>query len=303
MHSLFKKIFDRSEHQATPMLMMGASTTYLATYLATYSATDSPTGPAHAAAPQIRSSSAQTHLLAPAFRRRWMRTMSAIGLSMALSLGGALNAPNALAAPAAALPASGADTRSTPSHTILVLGDSLSAEYGLPRDTGWVHLLSQRLQQTSSHYSVSNASISGDTTSSGLSRLPALLSRLQPSVVIVELGSNDALRGIPLSTTQRNLEGIITLARAQDARVLLVGMQIPPNYGQRYTAAFARLFPALATRYQAGLVPFLLDGIADKPELFQADQMHPLPKAQPVLLDNVWKPLQAFIHATPSGGR
>lgn len=184
----------------------------------------------------------------------------------------------------------------------MVLGDSISAGYGLPRDTGWVHLLTQRLAQSPEHYSVTNGSISGDTTSGGRSRLPALLQRVKPAIVIIELGGNDALRGMPMTTTRANLEAIIKMSQAAGAKVLLVGMQIPPNYGQAYSRAFASLFPTLAQQYHTGLVPFLLNGIADKPELFQADQIHPLPQAQPVLLDNVWKPLQSLIHTMPRGG-
>ncbi|MCY0388132.1 arylesterase [Robbsia sp. Bb-Pol-6] len=213
------------------------------------------------------------------------------------------------AAPHPAAAGSALSTRTGPPRppavqpTLVVLGDSLSAGYGLPPDTGWVTLLQRRLAQTSPHYSVSNASISGDTTSGGLSRLPAVLARLHPAIVIVELGGNDALRGLPLATTRQNLASIITLSQAAGARVVLVGMQIPPNYGQAYTHAFASLYTDLADHYHLTLVPFLLEGIADKPELFQADQIHPLPQAQPVLLDNVWKRLQALIQAKPPGSR
>jgi len=185
----------------------------------------------------------------------------------------------------------------TRTSKLLVLGDSLSAEYGLPRGTGWVALLSQRLNQSTDHYIVTNGSISGDTTSDGLSRLPNLLKRTQAKIVIVELGGNDALRGLPLATTRANLTAIIGLAKAANAKVLLVGMQIPPNYGPTYTRAFASMYGELAKQYGIGLVPFLLNGIADKPELFQADQIHPVPQAQPELLNNVWTPLQTLIHA------
>jgi acyl-CoA thioesterase-1 len=185
---------------------------------------------------------------------------------------------------------------------IVVLGDSLSAGYGLPRDTGWVYLLGQRLTAQSSHYSVSNASISGDTTSGGLSRLPAVLTRVKPAIVIVELGGNDALRGLPLSTTRANLARIVDLSRRAGAKVLLVGMQIPPNYGPAYTQAFSAIYATLAKQDGVGLVPFLLNGIADQPDMFQADQIHPLPKAQPVLLDNVWQQLQPMIQTKPRNG-
>ncbi|WP_347556699.1 arylesterase [Robbsia sp. KACC 23696] len=185
-----------------------------------------------------------------------------------------------------------------PRPTIVVLGDSLSAGYGLPPNTGWVTLLTQRLTDHpagKNHYTVVNSSISGDTTSGGRSRLPGALARSHPAVVIVELGANDALRGLPMSVTQSNLEAIIEMSQAAGAKVVLVGMQIPPNYGPSYTQAFSSLFPTLAKRYHTALVPFLLQGIADKPEMFQADQMHPLATAQPVLLDNVWAPLSPLL--------
>ncbi|MGF7190358.1 acyl-CoA thioesterase-1 [Robbsia andropogonis] len=184
------------------------------------------------------------------------------------------------------------------SQTILVLGDSLSAGYGLAPNTGWVALLQQRLADKpvgKNHYTVVNSSISGDTTSGGRTRLPSALSRTHPAVVIVELGANDALRGLPMSVTRANLEAIIEASQAAGARVVLVGMQIPPNYGPVYTQAFSSLFPMLAKQYHTSLVPFLLEGIADKPEMFQADQIHPLAKAQPVLLENVWAPLSPLL--------
>jgi acyl-CoA thioesterase-1 len=204
----------------------------------------------------------------------------------------------AITHPANTTAASSAHAQATPrASTLLVLGDSLSAEYGLPRGTGWVALLSQRLNQTADHYIVTNGSISGDTTSDGLSRLPNLLKRTNAKIVIVELGGNDALRGLPLATTRTNLTAIIGLAKAAGTKVLLIGMQIPPNYGPTYTRAFASMYGELAKQNGIGLVPFLLEGIADKPELFQADQIHPVPQAQPDLLNNVWTPLQTLIHA------
>ncbi len=237
--------------------------------------------------------------------------MAAVGIgAMSVDLSASATAapsaasiPNAATAtvehPASTNAAGERSTASAATPAILVLGDSLSAEYGLDRGTGWVPLLAKRLeaQPDEHHYSVSNASISGDTTSGGLSRLPALLARVHPAIVIVELGANDALRGIPVATTRSNLTTIVQLAQAHHAKVLLVGMQIPPNYGPAYTQAFAALFPAISARFKTALVPFLLNGIADKPELFQADQMHPIAQAQPVLLENVWKPLQSLIHA------
>ncbi|TDY52863.1 (3S)-malyl-CoA thioesterase [Paraburkholderia rhizosphaerae] len=181
---------------------------------------------------------------------------------------------------------------------IVVLGDSLSAEYGLPRDTGWVQLMRQRLSDQRLDYSVANASISGDTTSGGRARLPVLLERLKPSIVIVELGANDALRGVPLSTTADNLRTIIEQAQQAHAKVVLVGMYVPPNYGPDYTQKFHRMYTTLSNELHVPLVPFLLAGIADKPDMFQADQIHPTRQAQPVLLDNVWPALKPLLHTT-----
>ncbi|MBW0449458.1 arylesterase [Paraburkholderia phenoliruptrix] len=195
---------------------------------------------------------------------------------------------------AASFTAQAANTPDAAKPVIVVLGDSISAEYGLPRDTGWVALLRQRLAQERIDYSVANASISGDTTSGGRARLPALMQRLKPSIVIVELGGNDALRGVPLSTTEDNLRTIIEQAQQGHAKVVLVGMYVPPNYGPEYTQKFHGIYGQLAKELRVPLVPFLLDGIADKPDMFQADQIHPAQQAQAVLLDNVWpavKPL------------
>jgi acyl-CoA thioesterase I len=178
---------------------------------------------------------------------------------------------------------------------IVVLGDSISAEYGLPRDTGWVALLRRRLVDERIDYSVANASISGDTTSGGRARMPALMARLKPSIVIVELGANDALRGVPLATTEDNLRTIVEEAQHARANVVLVGMYVPPNYGPAYTQRFHALYGTLAKELNVRLVPFLLAGIEDKPEMFQADQMHPNQRAQPVLLDNVWPALEPLL--------
>lgn len=178
---------------------------------------------------------------------------------------------------------------------ILVLGDSMSAEYGLPRNTGWVELLRQRLAERKLDYSVANGSISGNTTSGGRARLPGLLERLKPAVVIVELGGNDALRGQPLANSEDNLRTIIESAREHKAKVLLVGMYVPPNYGPDYTQKFHAMYLKLAGEYHVPLVPFLLAGIADKPEMFQSDQIHPTRQAQPVLLNNVWPYLRPLL--------
>ncbi|RQZ17779.1 arylesterase [Burkholderia sp. Bp9031] len=178
---------------------------------------------------------------------------------------------------------------------LVVLGDSLSAEYGLPRDTGWVALLRQRLATERIDYSVANASVSGDTTSGGRARLPAVLQRLKPSIVVVELGSNDALRGVPLATTEQNLRGIIADARQARAKVVLVGMYVPPNYGPDYTQKFHAVYTRLSKEFGVPLVPFLLAGIENKPEMFQSDQMHPAQQAQGILLDNVWPALKPLL--------
>lgn len=181
------------------------------------------------------------------------------------------------------------------SPALLVLGDSLSAEYGLPRGTGWVALLEARLRERKFDYRVVNASISGDTTSGGVSRLPALLARHRPGVVVIELGSNDALRGLSLQMTEQNLNKMVQASRQAGARVLLVGMQIPPNYGRDYTQRFQQLFAKVAKEQQAALLPFLLDGVAPHIELFQPDRLHPTAQAQPRLLDNVWPRLEPLL--------
>jgi len=178
---------------------------------------------------------------------------------------------------------------------LLVLGDSLSAEYGLQRGTGWAGLLQQRLQQSKADYQVVNASISGDTTIGGRNRLPALMTQHKPEVLVIELGANDALRGLPLKTSQDNLQAMIDLARQQKAKVLLVGMQIPPNYGPDYTRRFAGMFQELAKSNKVALVPFFFEGIAADLSLFQADRIHPNEQAQPRLLDNVWPYLKPLV--------
>ena len=185
-----------------------------------------------------------------------------------------------------------------PGRTLLVVGDSLSAEYGLARGAGWVALLEARLAREGPAASVVNASISGDTTSGGRSRLPALLVRHKPQVVVLELGGNDALRGLPLATTQDNLRVMAHAAKAAGARVLIVGMAVPPNYGRKYGADFQALFATVAKAEGAALVPFLLAGVADAPnadDLFQPDRIHPKAQAHPRLLANVWPVLQPLL--------
>ena len=172
--------------------------------------------------------------------------------------------------------------------TILVMGDSISAEYGLPRNAGWVHLMEQELIKDGSSWKVFNASISGETTAGGISRLPALLQQKHPGLVMIELGANDALRGLPLSETEKNLRSMISMSKKSGAKVLLIGMQIPPNYGRDYTEQFKKIYPRIAKEESVVLTPFLLAGVADKPELFQEDHIHPNAAAQSILLKNVW---------------
>lgn len=178
---------------------------------------------------------------------------------------------------------------------LLVLGDSLSAEYGLPRGAGWVQLLSDRLQQDGSDYTVANASISGETTSGGRTRLPTLLKQHQPRIVILQLGANDGLRGLPIPVMQENLSAMIKASQASGARVVLVGVRVPPNYGREYSERFFATFPALAKQYKTALAPFLLDGFADSLELFQPDRIHPTAEAQSKMLDNVWPALRPLL--------
>ena len=183
-------------------------------------------------------------------------------------------------------------------QTILVLGDSLSAEYGLKRGTGWVALLENRLKTEKLNAMVVNASISGDTTSGGRSRLGALLNQHRPSHVIIELGGNDALRGLPLSLTEDNLSQMTQAAQAAGARVLLLGMQVPPNYGRDYADRFAAMFAVVAKAQKAALVPFLLAGVGDGSDpthMFQADRIHPKAEAHPIMLANVWPALRKLL--------
>ncbi|ALP54817.1 arylesterase [Candidatus Tenderia electrophaga] len=184
-------------------------------------------------------------------------------------------------------------------HKILVLGDSLSAAFGISQEQGWVALLQQRLTRTGEKYQVINASISGETTAGGLSRLPALLQRHEPDIVILELGANDGLRGLSLNDMHANLARMIELSRARGAEVLLLGMQLPPNYGPTYTRQFHEVYARLAESEDVALVPFLLAGVAQQRSLFQADGLHPSAAAQDELLENVWDKLQSLL--TTSG--
>ena len=182
-------------------------------------------------------------------------------------------------------------------RTVVVLGDSLSAGYGIKIQEGWVSLLAQRLASEGYGYRVVNASVSGETTQGGLARLPRALSTHKPAIVIVELGGNDGLRGLPLNVSQENLRKIIELARDAKARVVLVGMVIPPNYGQRYGQQFRDMFADLAKTYSLPFVPFFLDKIALTPGLMQDDGIHPNAKGQPQMLENLWPKLKPLLVA------
>jgi acyl-CoA thioesterase I len=213
-------------------------------------------------------------------RRRWLAHCS-VALASVASL--------------ALIPAQGA-VGAAP--TILVVGDSLSAEYGLARGSGWVALLEQRLQREHINATVVNASISGDTTAGGLARLPSLLRDVKPTLVVIELGANDALRGLPLDTTRANLAALAQMAKAAGAKVVIIGMQLPPNYGRAYGERFAALFADVARMEGAALVPFMLKGVADVPQaesMFQPDRIHPLASAHPTILANVWPVLAPLL--------
>jgi acyl-CoA thioesterase-1 len=171
---------------------------------------------------------------------------------------------------------------------ILSFGDSLSAAYGLQPEQGWVALLQQRLHDQGYEYTLINASVSGETSSGGLTRLPHLLATDHPAVVLLELGANDGLRGLPLQTVHDNLAQMISLARNSGARVLLLGIRLPPNYGPRYGNGFADMYSDLAKQYQVPLVPFMLAGVALDPALMQADGLHPVAAGEPRVLDTIW---------------
>jgi len=181
--------------------------------------------------------------------------------------------------------------------TVLVLGDSLSAEYGLARGAGWVALLEQKLKAEKIDARIVNASISGETTSGGRARLPALLNQHKPRVVVIELGANDGLRGLPVPAAEANLRAMASMSQKQDAKVMLIGMRMPPNYGRAYTERFFTMYENLAKEVKAPLVPFMLEGVADKPALFQADRLHPNADAHPIILNNIWPTFKALIQS------
>lgn len=239
-------------------------------------------------------------------RRRFLETLLASGAAVAPSLparaqaaGADASAPTA-GTPAAASPTarSAAASPAVSAGTVLVLGDSLSAEYGLRRGTGWVERAAARLRERDPPWALVNASISGETTSGGRSRIDALLSRHEPQIVVVELGGNDALRGLDLRSTESNLDAIVGAATGANARVLLLGMQVPPNYGAAYADAFAAIYARVAERHDAALVPFFLEAIIGDMSLFQPDRIHPTEAAQPLLFDTVWPALEPLLHAS-----
>jgi len=182
-----------------------------------------------------------------------------------------------------------------PGPVILVFGDSLSAGYGISVDKGWVNLLASRLSTEGYGFEVINASVSGETSAGGLGRLPRALAAHHPRLVILELGANDGLRGLPVAGLRTNLQQMITLSQNAGAHVLLIGIRMPPNYGEQYTVPFAKVYDTVAEASRVPLVPFLMDKVADKPELMQADGLHPNEQGQPLLLENVWPRLMPLL--------
>ncbi|MET0012224.1 MAG: arylesterase [Sedimenticola sp.] len=181
------------------------------------------------------------------------------------------------------------------SPVILVMGDSLSAAYGIEQDAGWIALLQQRLQQKGYPHRVVNASITGDTTYGGVNRLPSTIQRTAPSIVLIELGGNDGLRGFNFNQTRDNLSRMIIMSREAGSRVLLLGMMMPPNFGKAFTERFLQLYWDLAKEESVPLVPFFLEGVADRPELMQHDGIHPRAEGQPLMLENVWPYLEPLL--------
>ena len=181
--------------------------------------------------------------------------------------------------------------------TLLVFGDSLSAGYGLAQNAGWVSLLAQRTGRSAPDYRVVNASISGETAAGGRRRIDGVLAQHKPAIVIIELGANDGLRGQRIETLQADLAAILEACRRRNAKVLLVGMRLPPNYGAAYVREFERIYPALAKQFRIPLVPFLLEGFGERAELFQADGIHPTREAQPLMLETVWRALAPMLSA------
>ncbi|MGG7604978.1 arylesterase [Massilia sp. BKSP1R2A-1] len=175
------------------------------------------------------------------------------------------------------------------------MGDSLSAEYGITRGTGWVALLERKLKQEKIAANIVNASISGETTIGGRTRMPALLDQHKPHIVVIELGANDGLRGLPVASAESNLRAMVSMAQQKKAKVMLVGMRMPPNYGRAYTESFFNMFKKVSSETKSPLVPFMLEGVADKPSLFQQDRLHPLATAHPIILNNIWPTFSGLV--------
>jgi acyl-CoA thioesterase-1 len=212
------------------------------------------------------------------------------------------------ASTAAAVARAATDGAATPAApppaapVILVFGDSLSAAHGIRVEQGWVSLLAQKIEREAYGFRVVNASVSGETSAGGLARLPRALSVQQPRIVLLELGANDGLRGLPLEQTQQNLDRMLTLLKERHVAVLLLGVRLPPNYGERYTSGFAAMYQTLADRQHVPLLPFLLENVALQPSLMQSDGLHPNEKGQPLLLDNVWPKLVPLMRAAVPAG-
>jgi acyl-CoA thioesterase-1 len=182
-----------------------------------------------------------------------------------------------------------------PKQTILFFGDSLSAAYGIPKEQGWVNLVAQRIKDKQLPYEVANASVSGETTAGGLSRLPAALTQFKPSIVVLELGANDGLRGLPVDAMKNNLEKMIEASKQANAQVVLLGMLIPPNYGPKYTNGFKQVYLDLSQTYKTPFVPFFLDGVSGHSDLVIEDGLHPNVIAQPKILENIWPTLKPLL--------
>ena len=221
---------------------------------------------------------------------RWARSIAVVSGIVAMLL---LRTPLADVGPGAQETGGSAANET---QRILIVGDSLSAEYGLPRGSGWVHHVERRLEERDQAYQIRNASISGDTTLNGLRRLPPLLDEFRPDIVIIQLGANDGLRGFPVSDIKANLEQMIDLSKTAGARVLLVGQHIPPNYGRRYAESFHAVYAELASAADIALVPFMLDEIAMDPAMFQADGLHPTEEAQALIAKTIWPYLEPLLH-------
>lgn len=186
-------------------------------------------------------------------------------------------------------------TATASAQGILIVGDSISAAFGLEIEQGWVHLLQERLEKQGYDHPVVNASVSGDTTAGGLARLPRLLEQHDPDLVVIELGGNDGLRALPPGNMQQNLSAMVERSREAGADVVLLGMMIPPNYGLRYTRAFSDVFDTVSEQHDVPLIPFLLEGIGDRPQLMQADRIHPTAGAQPQILENAWPAIERWL--------